>query len=97
MIGSQQRVVITVGASSIAGGATQFTRRSSRFTLSELDEVNDVGEYWCQVRLANNGTVFQEKSNILNLGNEAHYQGLRLCMGSNVVDQKRLSKCTKSW
>ena len=84
---SQQRVVIAVGASSIAGGATQFTRRSSRFTLSELEEVNDVGEYWCQLRLINNGTLFQERSNILNLGTEAQYQGLRLCMGSSVVDK----------
>ena len=87
MTGSQQRVVIAVGTSSVAGGAAQFTRRSSRFALTELEEVNDFGEYWCQVRPVNNGTVFEEKSNILNLGNEAQYQGLRRCMGSNVVDQ----------
>ena len=85
--GSLQRVSISVAVTSAAGGAALFTRRTSRFTLLDLDQMNDVGEYWCQVRLENNGTVLQEKSNILILYNEACYQGLRRCNGSGFVEQ----------
>ena len=76
--------------SSDIGGIAQFRRRASRFTLTELDQVNDIGEYWCQVKLENNGTVLKEKSNITVLYNEAHYldQDLSQCDGSSFVDQR---------
>ena len=81
-----QRVSINVGETSVAGGAAQFTRRSSRFALFDLDQMNDVGEYWCQVRLENNETLLQGKSNILVLYNETHYHAGR-CEGSSFVEQ----------
>ena len=75
---SQQRVDIYVTVSPNQGGTAQFTRRGSRLSLSPLNEVNDVGQYWCQVRLEN-GTLFQEKSNILTLSAEEEYQYLSPC------------------
>lgn len=53
------------------------TRRlQSRFTQTRLNSRNDVGEYWCQVRLTkfSDGTLLQDKSNIFVLYNETHYQ-----------------------
>ena len=82
-----QRVSISVQATSNPEGTAKFTRHASRFTLFDLDQMNDVGEYWCQVRLENNGTVLQEKSNILILYGEARYQGLHRCNGSGFVEQ----------
>ena len=61
-------------------------RHSSRLTVNGLNEVDDVGDYWCQVRLEN-GTVLQKKSNILTLSSEAQYQGLGRCNGSQFVDK----------
>ena len=63
-----------------------FQRRTSRLTVNGLSEVDDVGDYWCQVRLQN-GTVLQRKSNILTLSSEAQYQGLGRCGGSQFVDK----------
>ena len=84
---SQQRVDIDVVESPDQGGTAQFTRCGSRLSLSQLDEVNDVGQYWCQVRLGN-GTLFQEKSNILTLGSEEQYLGLSHCgFSGGQVDQ----------
>ena len=48
---SQQRVNIDVFTTLDQNITAQFTRSSSRLTLSELDEEDDVGQYWCQVRL----------------------------------------------
>ena len=62
-------------------------RRSSRLTVNGLSEVDDVGDYWCQVSLRN-GTVLQKKSNILTLSSEAQYQGLGPCGGSQFVDKE---------
>ena len=78
---SQPRVEVEVSAL-----VTRFTRRSSRLTVMELNESNDVGDYWCQVRLEN-GTIFQEKSNILSLGAEEKYNGIDSCMMSNFIVQ----------
>ena len=75
---SQQRVKIDVQVTSDVDGTAQSTRRSSRLALRELNEMNDVGQYWCQVRLEN-GTLFQEKSNTLSLNDEEQYLGLRPC------------------
>ena len=62
-------------------------KRTSRLIIKRLNEVNDVGDYWCQVRLQN-GTVLPKKSNILTLSSEAQYQGLGPCDGSQVVDKE---------
>lgn len=59
---------------------------SSRLALTSLDEVNDVGDYWCQVKL-DNGTVFQEKSNKLTLRTADAYRSLSRCTGSSVVNE----------
>ena len=75
---SQQRVKIDVQVTSDVDGTAQSTRRSSRLALRELNEMNDVGQYWCQVRLEN-GTLFQEKSNTLSLNDEEQYVDLRPC------------------
>ena len=84
---SQQRVEIDVMVTPDVGGTAQFTRRSSRLALSPLDEVNDVGQYWCQVRLEN-GTLFHEKSNILTLSTEEQYLDLIHCGSTDgQVDQ----------
>ena len=80
---SQPRVTIDVTQTV----PTQFIRRSSRLTLNGLNEANDTGIYWCQVRLQN-GTTFEEKSKILSLGMAERYQLLSRCMGSSVVDQR---------
>lgn len=66
---------------------SQFIRRSSRLTLSRLDEIEDVGQYWCQVRLEN-GTVFQEKSSNLTLRPADSYHLLSRCTGSSVTDKR---------
>ena len=66
---------------------TEIYRLSSRLTVTGLNEVDDVGDYWCQVRLQN-GTVLQKKSNILTLSSEAQYQGLGRCNGSQFVDKE---------
>lgn len=65
----------------------QFTRHSSRLTLSELDEIGDVGQYWCQVRLEN-GTVFQKRSSNLTLRLADSYRLLSRCTGSSVTDNR---------
>ena len=62
----------------------QTLKRTSRLIIKRLNEVNDVGDYWCQVRLQN-GTVLPKKSNILTLSSEAQYQGLGRCGGSQFV------------
>ena len=77
-----------INVEATSGGAAQFTRRSSRFTLIGLDQMNDVGEYWCQVRLENNGTILQEISDISILYSEAHYQGLGRCNGPSSIEQR---------
>ena len=83
---SQARVEIVEGES---GGNTQFTRRSSQLLLTGLNQADDVGDYWCQVRL-NNGSSFQERSNMLTLNTEAVYLalGFSRCEGSQVVDRE---------
>ena len=80
---SEQRVDIDV--SQTAPG--QFTRRSSRLTLNGFNEKTDVGEYWCQARLEN-GTTFQERSNVLVLGTRDRFQDLSPCQGSSTVEQR---------
>jgi hypothetical protein len=59
-------------------------RFQSRFTQTRLNSRNDTGEYWCQVRLTDDGTLLQDKSNILVLFNETHYQHQNL-QGCNDV------------
>ena len=54
-------------------------RLQSRFTRTGLNSRNDAGEYWCQVRLKSAGTLLQDKSNILILYNETHYQHQSQC------------------
>ena len=87
---SLSRVRIDTRVTTVAEGTTRFTRLSqSRLILNGLDENNDVGEYWCQVRLRNNETLLQEKSNMLILHDVAYYEihhGSR-CDGDNFVDQ----------
>ena len=83
---SLPRVRIDTDVSPIAGGVTQ--RSQSRITLTGLDEINDVGEYWCQVRFINNETLLQEKSSVLILYDEAHYEGLGQCSRSSFVDER---------
>ena len=64
-------------------------RLQSRFTRTGLNSRNDTGEYWCQVRLKNAGTLLQDKSNILILYNETHYQHQSQCIrGDMFVDQE---------
>ena len=65
----------------------QFIRHSSRLTLSELDEIGDAGQYWCQVRLEN-GTVFQERSSNLTLKPADSYRLFSRCTGSSVTDKR---------
>ena len=83
---SQARVEIVEGES---GGNTQFTRRSSQLLLTGLNQADDVGDYWCQVRL-NNGSSFQERSNMLTLNTEAVYLalGFSRCVGSQVIGRE---------
>ena len=85
---SQSGVNIDVRETSVAGGNTQFTRRSSQLLLTGLNQVDDIGDYWCQVRL-NNGSSFQERSNTLTLNVEAVYLefGFSRCEGSQVIDK----------
>ena len=64
-------------------------RLQSRFTRTGLNSRNDAGEYWCQVRLKNAGTLLQDKSNILILYNETHYQHQSQCIrGDMFVHQQ---------
>ena len=64
-------------------------RLQSRFTQTGLNSRNDAGEYWCQVRLKNAGTLLQDKSNILILYNETNYQHQNQCIrGDLFVNQK---------
>ena len=81
--GSQIGVMIDVTTVNIG---QIILRCTSRLTVNGLSEVDDVGDYWCQVRLQN-GTVLQKKSNILTLSSEAQYQGLGPCGGSQFVDK----------
>ena len=82
---SQSGVNIEEGKS---GGNAQFTRRSSQLSLTGLNQADDIGDYWCQVRL-NNESSFQERSNMLTLYAEAVYLsfGFSRCEGSQVIDQ----------
>ena len=50
--------------------------------------VNDVGDYWCQVRLEN-GSLFQERSNVLALGSENQYLGLSRCGSVVLVEEMK--------
>ena len=70
----------------VSRGVTQ--RSQSRITLTGLDEISDAGEYWCQVRLINNETLLQEKSSVLILYDEAHYESLGQCSGSSFVNER---------
>ena len=79
----QSGVDFSTSTSALANGAAQFRRVSSRITLTGLNMVNDVGDYWCQVRLEN-GFLLQERSNVLALGSENQYLGLSRC-GSVVL------------
>ena len=83
--GSQKGITIDVDTTN--SEQFNFQRRSSRLTVNGLSEVDDVGDYWCQVRLQN-GTVLPKKSNILTLSSEAQYQGLGPCGGSQFVDKE---------
>ena len=82
--GSQIGIMIDVTRTTFTDG---IFRRSSRLTVNGLSEVDDVGDYWCQVRLQN-GTVLQKKSNILTLSSEAQYEGIGHCNGSQFVDKE---------
>ena len=83
---SQSGVNIVEEASSLAGGNEQFIRRSSLMLLTGLNQADDIGDYWCQVRL-NNGSIFQERSNMLTLNTEAVYLAFNFsrCTGSQVI------------
>ena len=85
--GSQMGITINADDNIIINSEQNFQRRSSRLTVNGLSEVDDVGDYWCQVRLQN-GTVLQKKSNILTLSSEAQYQGLGRCIESQFVDKE---------
>ena len=78
---TQSRVLIDVKKTLPA----QFTRVSSRLTLTGLNDVTDVGVYWCQAKLEN-GTIFPERSTTLTLSNEDRYRFLSRCSGSSVLD-----------
>ena len=80
---SQPGVNIAEGES---GNDPQFIRRSSQLSLTGLNQVDDIGDYWCQVRL-NNGSSFQERSNMLDLNTEAVYLsfGFSRCEGSQGI------------
>ena len=83
---SLSHVNIDVEVSQVTGGTAQFTRRSSRLTVTPLFELDDVGDYWCQVRLEN-GTLFHNRSNILTLGAEGVYASFNRCRMSQFVEQ----------
>ena len=77
LVDSQQRVRIENDVII----SMQIVRHDSGLTVNDLNETDDTGDYWCQVRLEN-GTVLQKKSNVLTLENEAQYRGLPPCSGS---------------
>lgn len=77
-----------LAASLERASATNGTRRfQSRFTRTGLNPRNDAGEYWCQVRLTKDGTLLQNKSNVLVLYNETHYQHQSLGCDDVFVNQ----------
>ena len=81
---SQRRVDVQVSYT-VPGGNT---RHSSRLAIMQLDEMIDVGDYWCQVRLEN-GTLFQAKSNILTLSDAWEYEAMfSQCSGSQYVEKE---------
>ena len=84
----QPGVAFHTSINSLANGAVQFRRVSSQITLTGLNMVNDVGDYWCQVRLEN-GSLFQERSNVLTLGTENQYLGLSRCGSVVLVEEMR--------
>lgn len=80
---SQPRVKVDVSSPDPGSVA----RHSSRLAIMPLDEMKDVGDYWCQVRL-DNGTLFQAKSNILTLNATEKYTRLSRCMMSQFVEEE---------
>ena len=76
---SAQGIDIGVHVSVRNVGPSALATYTSRLTLIGLDEVDGVGDYWCQVRLEN-GTLVKEKSNILTIGSAIQYQDLKRCV-----------------
>ena len=88
---SQQGLYIRE-SSAISSENNATIRQSSnlgltRTDINQVDNVN-VGDFWCQVRLTNNGSLFQEKSNVLTLPTHNPVpSNLGVCRGSQSVDQ----------
>ena len=76
---SAQGIDISVHVSVRSIGSSVYATYTSQLTLIGLNEVNGVGEYWCQVRLEN-GALLKEKSNVLTIDPAVEYQDLKHCM-----------------
>ena len=90
---SAQGIDISVRVSVRSIGSSASVTYTSQLTLIGLDEVDGVGEYWCQIRFEN-GTPLNEKSNILTIGPAVEYQDLKHCMAGDGQASEQV-KCLK--
>ena len=77
------------------GSSVFATYYTSQLTLTELNEVNGVGDHWYQVRLEN-GIPLKDKSDILTIGPTVEYQDLKHCMAGigQAIEQVRCLQIT---
>ena len=87
---SAQGIDIDVHVSQVSVGSSVVTRLTSRLTLIGLSEMNDVGDYWCQVMLEN-GATSQKKSTSVFIGTAMQYQEFEGCVTGMAEAREQVS------